>query len=280
MRVLYWATISTLLMAVVSCTPQDEKENPFPVGIWQGTYQDQPISIEFRKDGRAFLVSGGEDAIVLAVYSIDLRQKSGHLDIEFRNQSWKHIATLIKQTGPNTLRIQHFKDGTARPPAFTQDAIVLYCAKSHVLPRIKTAEERDREMRNALIMDTIRFGGEKHEELLRICEATFRYQFEHNASGAQQNAAAYFLSIGGKDLPKALLDRFRGHSPPVKQGSQFQVGNGLKFRIVRISWLDDINVEVGGGYYEGNVSSSGNTYHLRRKDGTWKVISFKRNWIS
>lgn len=281
MRVLSWTTILALLIAAVSCTSRDEKDKPLYHGIWRGTYQDRPLSIEFRKDGRVILISSNEDAIGLAGYSIDLQQQPGHLDIEFRNQSWGIIKTLIEQTGPDTMRIQHFRGRTPRPSAFTSDAFVLRRAESHVLPAgAKSTEERDEKVQHAFTIDIIRFGGEQQEELFAICEAVFRYLFEHNASAAQQNAASYFLSIDQRDLPAEFMDRFQGHTPPVKLGSHFRVGNGLKFRIDSIIWLDDVTVEVGGGYFEGGESASGNTYVLRRQNGSWRVIKKKPGWIS
>ena len=282
MRVLSWTTILALLIAAVSCTSRDEKDKPLYLGIWRGTYQDRPLSIEFRKDGRVILISSNEDAIGLAGYSIDLQQQPGHLDIEFRNQPWGIIKTLIEQTGPDTMRIQHFRGRTPRPSAFTSDAFVLRRAESHVLPAgAKSTEERDEKVQHAFTIDIIRFGGEQQEELFAICETVFRYLFEHNASAAQQKAAAYFLTIDERDLPAEFMDRFQGHGPPVKPGSQFREGKkGLKFRIETLTWLDKRTVEIEGGYYEGNVSASGNTYVLRRQKGSWRVIKKKPGWIS
>lgn len=281
MQAFRWTTILVLLLVVASCTSDDEKQKPFPIGIWQGICKGQPISIKFREDGRAILISGGEDAIGLAGYSIDLQQQPGHLDIEFRDPPWRPIRTLMEQVDTNTIRIQHFKDGTARPDTFTFDAIVLQRTQNHVLPReAKSIDERDKKIHKILMMDMIWFGGKQHEELLAICEVLFRHQFTHNASAVQQKAAVYYLSIDYKDPPEKLLACFHGHSPPVKPGSVFRVGNGIKFEIHSIIWLDETTVEIKGGYYEGNASSSGNTYRLRREDGAWKVINDKMEWIS
>ncbi|MHC4388356.1 MAG: hypothetical protein ACYSX1_07090, partial [Planctomycetota bacterium] len=104
--------------------------------------------------------------------------------------------------------------------------------------------------------------------------------FEHNASAAQQNAAAYFLTINQQDAPAELLGRFAGHSPPVKPRSEFREGNGLLFRIGSLVWSDKRTVEIEGGYYEGNVSASGNTYVLQRQEGIWRVVKKKPGWIS
>lgn len=63
----------------------------------------------------------------------------------------------------------------------------------------------------------------------------------------------------------------------MKTGSQFRVGDGIKFEIDSIMWSDGASVEVEGGYYEGNVSGSHNTYRVRCENGDWRVISDKMN---
>lgn len=117
-------------------------------------------------------------------------------------------------------------------------------------------------------------------EELDICEAVFRHVFEHNASGQQQNANAYFLKIFGKDPTEAFLARFQEHRPPVKMGSAFVTGNGLEFRIESIDRIHDNKVEVRGGYFEGGLSSSGNIYTVVRKGQQWQVIDDRMLWIS
>lgn len=117
-------------------------------------------------------------------------------------------------------------------------------------------------------------------QALDIAEATFRYQFEHNASGQQQKAPAYFLSLFGKDPAEAFLKRFEGHKPPVKKGSEFKIGKGLLFRVARIKRVSDAKVEVSGGYYEAGLSSSGNTYVVEFKNGKWVVTRDRMHWIS
>lgn len=273
--------IFMLVLAGVSCTPDDKQQESFPIGIWQGSGEDQRISIEFCEDGRAILVSEGEDEIGIAVYSIDLQQQPTHLDIEFRNQRWGPIRTLIEQIDTNTIRIEHFKEDTTRPDIFTIDAIILHRTQSHVLSdKTKPSDECQKKIHQKLMMDSIWFGGKQQKELLAVCESLFRYQFTYNASGSQQKASAYYLSIDYKDPPMELLTRFWEHSPPIKPGTEFRVGVGIKFEIRSIIWLDKTTVEVEGGYYEGNVSSSGNKYLLRCEDGVWKVIKVERGWIS
>ncbi len=130
-----------------------------------------------------------------------------------------------------------------------------------------------------------------------IREAVFRYQFEHNASGAQQTAKFYCLSLGEYstdiDPDDGLMQRFQGHKPAVKKVSQcaygFEVGvketetgqsGGLVFRVTSIRWISDTEVEAEGGYYEGNMSSSGNVYQVVRKEGRWIVTEDQMRWIS
>jgi hypothetical protein len=115
---------------------------------------------------------------------------------------------------------------------------------------------------------------------LDVCEALFRHQFDHNGSGIQQRARAYYLIIEEGDPDPAFLARFSDLGKPVLPGSQFLKGDGLSFRIDSIKWVDDHTVEMTGGYYEGNLSSSGNTYRLELRDGKWTVTMDAMRWIS
>ncbi len=123
-------------------------------------------------------------------------------------------------------------------------------------------------------------GTDRSAELDNVFEALFRHQFQHNASGDQQEAAAYFLSIKNSDPSPEFMKRFCGHTPPVTNGSEFQTGKGLNFRIDSWQWKSDNEIELTGGYYEAGTSSSGNRYVLARKDGQWVVESDEMEWIS
>jgi glyoxylase-like metal-dependent hydrolase (beta-lactamase superfamily II) len=118
------------------------------------------------------------------------------------------------------------------------------------------------------------------QEAFDIAEITFRYQFKDNASGQQQKAPAYFLSLFGKDPTPEFLKRFAGHKPPVRKGSEFEIMKGLKFIVTRIKRVTRNKVEVSGGYYEAGLSSSGNTYVLEKKNGKWTVTKNTMHWIS
>lgn len=148
-----------------------------------------------------------------------------------------------------------------------------------------------------------------------IRETVLRYQFQHNGSGIQQNAGAYYISLYDEGVEPAspvkefalivhalvfdrpgvpsdgFIRRFRGHSPPVKKVSQCileingirdrKTGQrGLMLSVGRIKWINDQTVEVNGGYYEGGMSASGNTYRVVRREKTWVVVSDKLEWVS
>ena len=133
------------------------------------------------------------------------------------------------------------------------------------------------------------------DDTLDLFEAFFRYKFENNYSGAQQNADAYFLRIEKKDPSPKFLGRFKKHSPPVKKGSEFVMGKdvylwkqwaqlrkkgsefvmgkGLLFQIRSYKQVGRNSVEIRGGYYEGPLSASWATYIWVRKNGKWVLKS-------
>jgi hypothetical protein len=128
---------------------------------------------------------------------------------------------------------------------------------------------------------------------LDVIEAVFRHQFGKNASAGQWNVDYFFLSLaGGADPPAALLARFKDEKPKVlpvslvgpDQGTGVKHkelgGRGLIFFVHDIRWLGPDEAEVGGGYYEANLSSSGNTYRVERRGGKWAVTDDTLNVIS
>ena len=125
-----------------------------------------------------------------------------------------------------------------------------------------------------------------------IYEAVFRHQFGRNASATQQSAGSYFIQIMEADPTDTFLLRFAGHTPSVKRASEARHGRdsgiydrqtrrmSLIFEAGAIRWHGRNTVEVDGSYYEGNLSSSGNTYRLKRQGTKWKVVSDTMSWIS
>ena len=136
--------------------------------------------------------------------------------------------------------------------------------------------------------DVLSPGGDWQAETLDLFEAFFRYKFDNNHSGAQQDAEAYFLEIEGEDPSPEFLARFKGHSPPVKNGSEFVlarsievegetliVGNGVLFRIDSYEQMGSSKnrIEISGGYSEGDLSASWASYIWVRKEGKWELES-------
>lgn len=128
---------------------------------------------------------------------------------------------------------------------------------------------------------------------LDVLEAVFRHQFAHNSSAGQQKVEYYFLSLDQSvDPPAELLARFKAESPKVlpvslaksspAEGVKHQDlgGRGLVFRLLSVAWLDEDTAEVRGGYYEGVLSASGNTYTVKREKGVWRVTDDVQDWIS
>ncbi|MFZ0952766.1 MAG: hypothetical protein WAN17_10905 [Candidatus Sulfotelmatobacter sp.] len=118
-----------------------------------------------------------------------------------------------------------------------------------------------------------------------VREAVFRYQFDHNASGLQKSAHAYCLALGDNDDDPSgdFMKHFAHNKPPVRKASACHIASSsalvdsrtgksaLLFRITKITRISDTEYRVNGGYYEGNVSSSGNNYTVRKDGEGWSV---------
>jgi hypothetical protein len=275
----FFCLVIFLVLLSLSCTQDKNGQKVFPIGIWQGVSGGVSGSYEFKENGCLIIISEDEEDIGVAHYVIDFQKQPWHLDIEVIVPRYSQIKTLIEKVDNDTIRMS-VSQGDSRPTSFDDKSVLLHRTQDSVLPKSKSLEERNKVLDQSLIMESIWFEGKNHKEMLDICEAMFRYQFTKNASGQQQKAPAYYLSIYETDPPKELMNRFENNNPPVKLGSEFKIGNGLKFRIRSIKLLDKNNIEIEGGYYEGSLSSSGNTYQLKKQSGVWKVISDKMNWIS
>jgi len=126
------------------------------------------------------------------------------------------------------------------------------------------------------------------EEKNDIREAVFRYQFHNNASGLQQLANSYFISIEAGDPDDKFMERFKDHDPPVKKSSRVKGEWGVKengrgslmFRIDGIKQISADEVEVAGGYFEDGLSASGNIYTVQRIKDKWTVTKDKMQWIA
>ena len=124
-----------------------------------------------------------------------------------------------------------------------------------------------------------------------IREALVRFALENNASGGQQGVDYYFLSFQKEDPSAEFLARFEGHEPQVlpvsvaRSNTQGSVGHsdggrGLIFSIGEIEWLSKAKVKVEWGYYEANLSASGNIATLEYGPRGWTVTHDEMTWIS
>jgi hypothetical protein len=134
-----------------------------------------------------------------------------------------------------------------------------------------------------------------------LLEATFRHMFKKNASGGQSNVAAYCISIGKSksakpidpalDAPAKLLSRLANESPKVLPGSSCIWNDvavveakskepALLFSVTKIDCASASKCNVEGGYLEGNLSASGNSFVVERGSSGWTVTSDQMNWIS
>jgi hypothetical protein len=112
-----------------------------------------------------------------------------------------------------------------------------------------------------------------------ICEAVLRHQIFHS-SAAGRGTATVYVEVQGDNPTGAFIDRFQGHQPPVRPGWWYFHSSGVLYRIGAIKRTGENSAEVSGGYYEGSLSASGNTYYVVRKDGKWVVERDQMNWIS
>jgi hypothetical protein len=126
-----------------------------------------------------------------------------------------------------------------------------------------------------------------------VREAALRYMFRKNASGQQQQAHVYCIGfVDDTDPPAEFIARLGDVRPIVKPLSACDASaedgvtdkasgqHGLEFRIDQVRWIDADHAEIEGGYYEGSLSASGNTYYLQRKHRAWVVVKDVMHWIS
>lgn len=136
-----------------------------------------------------------------------------------------------------------------------------------------------------------------------IREAAYRYAFNHlyhNQSTWKASFIGICYGCSSFDQPSIpalmtpfLLDRFRGCKPPVKPESECCYSDrkhqivdkktgktGVIFYTGAIKWVSWNTVKVEVGYYEGTLSSSGNIYTIKRKNGRWVVVKDKMLLIS
>ena len=135
---------------------------------------------------------------------------------------------------------------------------------------------------------------DESDEELEVQQAVLRYQFEYNAAAGKYDI--FCVAIGDReaslDAPTKLIEGLNDANRKVVKFAACDEndGNGvierasgkpaLILRVAQVKWLAKNEAVVDGGYYEASLSSSGNTYHLKKIDGIWRVKKNELNWIS
>jgi hypothetical protein len=134
----------------------------------------------------------------------------------------------------------------------------------------------------------------KADKELQIQQAVFRYQFGHNAAANKYEIFCIAIREGktASDAPAKLIQGLNDATHKVVKSSDCNEneGNGvterasgkpaLMLNVGQVEWLATDEVVVEGGYYEASLSSSGNTYRLKKISGAWRVVQDQMNWIS
>lgn len=135
----------------------------------------------------------------------------------------------------------------------------------------------------------------------QVRESAFRFLFDHNHSALQKAAFGYYLGVNSyDDSAKAnytplndpspeLMSSFSGFTPVVKRLSDCELTDrvrdkvtkerGLIFRLGRMNWINGNEVDVDGGYYEGNMSAAGYRLRIERRQFGWEVMKDRMLWI-
>lgn len=117
------------------------------------------------------------------------------------------------------------------------------------------------------------------EELHDIAEAVLRYQFRSVADSNLSKGPGYFISfvertpdrgdLNSTDPPPEFINRFAGHTPPVRKGSEITMGGGTRFHISGVTRISKESVEVIAGVR----GVGGWTYLLGKRNGEWTVAT-------
>ena len=113
-----------------------------------------------------------------------------------------------------------------------------------------------------------------------IAEIVLRHEFDNNGTGMRDKARAYCIEISDSDPSDKFLTRFKDHKPPVKKGSEFILGQDIKFSVYHFRWINNRIVDVEGSSYANNMNGTGHTYRIIRKKGRWVIDDIFNFWKS
>jgi len=131
---------------------------------------------------------------------------------------------------------------------------------------------------NRININMPRYKSFSNAEALEIAEATFRFQFQEDASERKQEADAYFLTLFSKDPLPNFLKRFAGQKPPVMIGSEFLDGKGPNFSVSCLVRIDQTKLKVLGGHFETDTNCSSCIYMVELLNRKWVVTDRISGW--
>jgi len=117
-----------------------------------------------------------------------------------------------------------------------------------------------------------------------VREAVYKYMFDKYMPELQADVEIYYLAVGSRSDPRSdLVERFKGHVPPVRKvsaSSRLGTGGvhdrstgqkGVVFNIGSLKWIGEKEAIATGGLYQGGESVASSTFHVEWLDGEWVI---------
>ena len=102
---------------------------------------------------------------------------------------------------------------------------------------------------------------------------------EKFASEKIPEALKYYVSILGENPSESLLKHLNAKDDIFRPGSHWEKGTGMTILLSGFH-IKDNGISVNIGTYCGPLCSSSTTMYLEKKDGKWKILDEKLEWIS
>ena len=119
-----------------------------------------------------------------------------------------------------------------------------------------------------------------------ICEAVFRYMFEHSAPQQLPYSKAFFIAVDNdKDPSDQFIKRFQNHKPEVRKMSQSTYSEngtaividkktghiGIRYKVGNVKWINDKEARLEGSFYVAMLFAGGCEYRVVLEKGKWIV---------
>ncbi len=116
---------------------------------------------------------------------------------------------------------------------------------------------------------------------LDVYETLLRYLLDRHAKAVTQSGGV-FVQFDGEDAPQELLQRFAGHQPPLRPGSEFRDGAGVQVELKQLQWRGDGRAELSGAFRGGaRFGAAGGRYQLGTDEqGRWHIEKVLREWMT